>query len=331
MKRRMLGLLKILVSAGLVGFLLSRVDLAEVGATLARTDPKLALAALAVAHADRALQGGKWWLLLRAAGARFSLGAAIANTYAGNFAGMFLPSGVGGDFVRIALLRTSGIAMSEVVASIVVERVFGILALFLTAAGATLLARWFGIPVPEKLDLLALTLLLAMLVAIALSFRLGVEGRLRWVTRIGARFRLGDRLASLTDAYRRYGKRKIAVLTYLVLSVAEVMMMVGVITLVAWSLGGHIPLLSMAILVPITLFIQRMPISINGLGVQESVLAAFLVSFGWDLNEAIALGVGLRVLELFTLLPGAFLWMGQRRADTPGATDGTETTPDGPR
>ena len=60
--------LKVVVSAGLVGFLLWRVDLAELGATLARTDLKLALAAIVVAHADRALQGGKWWLLLRAAG-----------------------------------------------------------------------------------------------------------------------------------------------------------------------------------------------------------------------------------------------------------------------
>jgi uncharacterized protein (TIRG00374 family) len=322
MKRPGLGALKILVSAGLVGFLLWRVDLGELGAVLAHANLRLALAAAAVAHADRVLQGGKWWLLLRAAGARFGLGAAIANTYSGNFAGMFLPSGVGGDFVRVALLRDSGIPLSEVVASIVVERVFGVLALFFTAAGATLLAERAGLPVPDGVAPLAVASLVVLLGVIALSFRFGIEGFLRWVARIGSRLRLGERLTALTDSYRRYGKRKPAILTYFVLSVAEVLMVAFVFALTAWALGIRIPLLAMAIIAPVTLFIQRIPITINGLGVQEGVLAGLLVPFGFSLNEALALGVALRVLEAFTILPGAFLWLARRRARAPEASEG---------
>lgn len=150
MSRTLGQVLKIIVSAGLVGLLLWRVDLAELGEVLAGTHPGFAVAALALAHVDRALQGGKWWLLLRASGAHLGVGAAIANTYVGNFAGQFLPSGVGGDFVRVALLRTSGIALSELVASIVVERVFGVLALFFTAAAAAFLPSAPGSPCPRE-------------------------------------------------------------------------------------------------------------------------------------------------------------------------------------
>lgn len=305
--------LKILVSLVLVVILLRMVDLAEIGQVLRSVNLPLFLAAVVVGHLDRALQAGKWWLLVRSSGVHLGYGAALSNTYAGNFAGLFLPSGVGGDVVRVVLLRELRLPLEEVIASIVVERAFGLLALAATAAAAVGVAHYSGIPMPDGLVGAILLGLGGMLVLMAASFRLGVDGLIEWITKVGARFKLGEKLGGLTEAYRRYGKRKGAVVSYFFLSILEVLAMCVVFTLTAWSLGIEVPALAMLVVVPVTLVGHRLPVSINGIGVQEGLLGWFFSALGLGLEQAIALGLAMRVIDLAILFPGAFLWMNFRR------------------
>ncbi|MCA9753288.1 MAG: flippase-like domain-containing protein, partial [Gemmatimonadetes bacterium] len=240
MNKHLTRFAKIAISALLLGLIISRMNAENVLQTLRAVDLRFALAALAVSHLDRFLQAGKWWLLLRQSGQQLPLRIAIANTYVGNFAGLFLPASVGGDFVRVFLLKAFPIQMSEVVASIVVERVFGVLALVFTAAGALLLADTAGVQVPEPVRWLVLPVFGGLLVAIAASFRLR-SGIPAFVLRLGERFHLQRRLESLTGSYRRYGKRKVAILTYFVLSVVEVLTVTVIFLLMARAVGIPLP------------------------------------------------------------------------------------------
>jgi uncharacterized protein (TIRG00374 family) len=315
-RRRLLGPLRVGVSLALVVFLVSRVDLAGVGRILAVADVPLLLAALVVGHLDRILQAAKWRLLLSGAGVRIGLPAAVANTYLGNFAGQFLPSGVGGDVVRVWRLREMRLPTDEVVASILVERAFGVLALAATAGGATLLARATGVPLPPRTGSVILAISLGLLVVAAASFRLDVSRVLAWIARAGRRFSLGERLERLTDAYRRYGKRKSLLLVYLALSIAEVATMAVVVALAARALGADVDPLALGVVVPAVLFLQRLPVSINGIGVSEGAMTAFLVQLGETAETGLAVAVGLRILEVAIILPGGLL--GWRRGKMAG-------------
>ena len=306
---------RVVVSLGLIALLLSRVDLAEIGRTLLGAAPWPVLGAFLTSHFDRALQAWKWRALLQSSGVPIGFGLALSNTYIGNFTGQFLPSGVGGDVVRIVLLRQLRLPVAEVTASIVIERGFGMLALVVTAAGAFLMARWLEIPVPDTTGWVILGILAVMLAITAASFRLGIQGVLDRLGRFAPR--VSKRLETLADAYRRYGKRKRVILQYFALSVFEVAVLTMVFFLCARALGIDVAFLPLLLVVPVTLFLQRIPVSINGIGVQEGSLAFFLVALGRSMDEAVALSVFLRILELGILVPGGILLLRFRRGAPP--------------
>ncbi len=303
-----LGLLKVAVSLGLLALLLTRVDLSSVGQTLRAADMRLIAAALGLGCADRILQAAKWRLLLTSSGTQIGFGAAVVNTYVGNFAGLFLPASVGGDVVRVWLLRETKLPTAEVVASILVERAFGVLALVLAAGAGVLLADTLDVPVPAGMATTVLVATGVLLLAIVASFRLDISGALDWVGRVGARFSLGELAGQLPDSYRRYGKRKPALFTFLILSVIEVGAIAVMYGLTVRALGldtGWLPLL---VVVPAVLFLQRLPISIDGLGVSEGAITWFLIQLGETPEAGLAVAVAMRLVGIAIILPGGLLW-----------------------
>ena len=319
-RKRWLDLLRVAVSGGLLALLFTRVDLAGVGRALGRADGWLLLAALGIGHADRVLQAEKWRLLLRSSGTRIGHGAAIANTYVGNFAGQFLPSGVGGDVVRVWLLREMKLSTTEVIASILVERGFGVLALVFTAGGAVVLARAIGIELPSRLAWAILGVAGPLFLVTLASFRLDVDRMLAWIGRVGSRFSLGEKATQLTAAYRSYGKRKRVLLSYLALSVVEVAMVSLVFSVCIRAMGSEVGMVPLLAVIPTLLFLQRLPISINGLGVSEGALTWLLVQLGETKEVGLAVAILMRLLEVTIILPGGLLWW--RRPRSPAAPGG---------
>lgn len=313
--------LKVTVSLTLLGILLAQVDFAAVGATIAGARLDLLLLAFLMNHADRILQGGKWWALVRSSGARISFWQAIANTYAGNFAGQFLPSGVGGDVVRLVLLQRLGLPPIEVAASIVVERLFGLFALVSVASASVALAAWRGVDFPGQIETVTLGLFVLMGAGLLLSFTPPMErivgGATAGLRRLPFRVPYLGKVQDMAAAYTRYAGRRATVARYFVLSILEVLLVVMVNVVVCRALGIGIPLVTMMLVVPVTLIVYRIPISLNGLGVQEGVLGYFFAQAGYGIEAGVSLSIVLRLLEAGIFLPGAFfLWRGRKkRAD----------------
>lgn len=100
----------------------------------------------------------RWYFLVRVVDPRFTLRAAILLGFIGNVFNLVIPGAVGGDLIKAAYLARMHVKKTQAIASMVIDRIIGLLGLFLlaTIAGAEvwssappgvrrlILAAWFA-------------------------------------------------------------------------------------------------------------------------------------------------------------------------------------------
>src|SRR5262245_50218025 len=175
MRWRSLSLpLRILVSGGLLIYLIWRSDPAKIWQSWRQADPELIALALALQCLGVAWSAAKWWVLLRARGERQPFLWLLGAYLAGQFANNFLPTTVGGDALRIAQLGRRIGSYSQASASVFIERLTGFLALSLLANLALVVSyvQVTGTPLvtTPALRLLTVGFTLAAVVGMVASF-----------------------------------------------------------------------------------------------------------------------------------------------------------------
>jgi len=289
-------------SIALLAFLLSRLDWQRSLALLRAAQPLLLVAVIAIQTADRLLMALKWHQLLRVLDSRLSRWDAIRIYYESTFVGFALPlGGLGPDIVRFVRLRSRGLDPHVTLASMVMERINGVVAtLLLIVIGLVVLAQLAPQPPLRKFALLAA--MVAGVVAIlsgVLIFHPAFARRLH-------------RFAKYTEAARAYSARRPTLAINLGLSMIEQTAAVFTLWVVSHALGASLPLLVCFAVAPVAVVIQRLPLTYAGLGLREGSAAALLVALGYDYSAALVMFMTLFVLFFVSLLPGALslAWAG---------------------
>ena len=88
----------------------------------------------------------------------------------------------------------------------------------------------------------------------------------------------------------------------------------------AESLGGGIPLLYIFLFNPLVGFALLLPISIGGLGVNQSAYVLFYGIVGVPENLALAVSLLMQLIIYLTSLPGGVLWWRSRSTTEPAAS-----------
>jgi uncharacterized protein (TIRG00374 family) len=317
-----------IVGLALMGGLIYWADPARMARLFAGADYGFLLLSLVLATVDRILMPLKWNLLLRAKGLVVPWRQAVKVYYISSAMGVFLPPTVGADMARYYLLSRDGCPKAEVVASILVERVLGMIALLLFGimGGALFLAsvvsRGTETPVlTVVLTALAVTAVVAAAFAASMSERTGMIAQ-RLLRRLeGGRLAgLAGKLESLLQAYQGYQGRRRALGVFLLLSLLENLLPVIRTYAVVLAFGAAVPLIYMFMFIPIVQMLIRLPISFDGFGVQEGALVYFFGLLGVGKAAALSIGLANHMLFLVSLLPGAVLYLALgERARMPGA------------
>jgi hypothetical protein len=237
----------------------------------------------------------------------------MASVQAVFYASIFfncLPFGtVGGDVARVWLARRFALSLSQIVLSILVDRVLTVAALIMLAL-ATLptvsspfaVTAWFGGA--------------AILVAVALGMLLlGMIERLleRWRQQ-----RLIHFVLRMAEELRKLNKRAGLIALCFALA-AGVCSALGAYC-IARSLGlgvGPVPMIAVTSMMTL---VVALPISVAGWGVREISLVALLGLLGVDREAALALSVELGLIGTLLSLPGGVVWLtlrGHRKAASP--------------
>jgi hypothetical protein len=254
------------------------------------------LLALGLTFISRFAVSGRWHILMRSAGIRIPFGHTLQITFAGLFASNFLPTTIGGDVVRLGGAIRFGYDRAISLASLVVDRLVGM-------AGMGMAALTLVFSLPELFQALNFGFLGSMLVMQAGW----------WQT---MKKRLESVFKRLMDALRLWLVQPKSILGALAFTWAHMLCVFCSIWVLLPGLGEEMSFWRIAGLWALTYFVTLLPISVNGLGVQELSMTFFFTTFG-GISTASALTIALfmRILPMFASLPGAFFIPGMIAGD----------------
>jgi len=307
-RRRLLTLLRFLITASLLAFIITLVDVKDVGRLVGSADVAWLLGAILVAAADRMLMVAKWYPLLKIQNVAVSFGRATRAYLASGVAHYFLPASVGADVLRATVLGRAGRFIIEVGASILAERALGLVASALMSMVALAIALRLGLPV-ELIFPWALFSVAAGAAILVLPLNRRVLDAAREVRVLRSMGRAQQYVERFAQTYTIYRERVGVLILMGWLTVLEQLFPIAILWLLGRALGIPLGLTAVVVAVPLTLFVVRLPISFGGLGVGEGALVYLLGLFGVSPTEALTLALGTRIVEvLVNAGPSVFLW-----------------------
>ena len=309
--------LKCAVSAALVLWILRGASLADIGAAVQGASGPLLLLAFSLNFVGYTIAVHRWRLLLRAQNVEVRFPALLQSYMVAIFFNNFLPSTIGGDAVRAVDSWRFGAGKGAAVAVLFVDRFLGMVALTAFAAAAMLVAR----TVTATLSLPYLWIVAGgagMLTVVWAIFSPGnaLTRCLRRLAGHGITKRLHALSERIAAAFAPFRGRADALARALGLSLLLQTNVVLYYFVIARALGLPVPLLDFFLVVPLSLFVMMLPISINAIGIRENVFAFFLAMFGVARSEAIAFAwIAYGMLAVQGMLGGIVYAF--RRAPTP--------------
>lgn len=322
-RRLVFLLIKVVVSGGLLWWLLSRVDLGRLWQTARTASPAWLAGALGLYLLMCMLSAWRWRVLLRAQRIAVPLSTLTASFLVATFFNNFLPSNIGGDVVRIG--DTARAAGSKTLATTVVllDRGLGLLALILVAAvGATFAADDAGAPFIGGTGALWLLFAGALTISAPLLLAPAFVGRmLRPLERLHREW-VRERVDRLTAALSRFRDMPGALLAGFVGGILVQVTLVAFYVAVARGLAIPITIPQLAVLIPLSFIVQMVPVSVNGFGVREATFTVYFSRIGLPAESAFALSfIGAVLIMLFSL-SGAVAYIARGRASVSPDTAG---------
>lgn len=307
-------LFRFLVSLAAVAAIFFFIDFGDLRKLPLSLRPGWAVVVILLCTADRLMMAWKWRILLTAGGIGAPFSRLVKIYYIGNFFGSFLPSTVGIDALRTwKLAREEGKGM-VILSSVVLERILGFVAL--ATFSAVSLAAMLLLGQTTSRTLMAVNL--GALAAAVLIYMMSVQD-LPWLRRWLEKSRWGPlrKLADLHDTYRAFRRSPGTLLLFFTASMFEVMLPIIAMWASARTLGLDSPLGLFFLVVPGLLLISRIPVSLDGLGIQEGASAFLFSRFGLPPEAGLAMGVIARLLNLVALSPGLWFYLREPKPQVP--------------
>jgi len=273
------------------------------------------LACFCIAHVAAAT---KWWLLMDRA---IAYGTALRAHFAGLAANLCLPGAAGGDAVRAAVAHISLRDGPRVAAGAVGDRMIDMVALaILSLSGLVLLGGRGASP----------ALAVAVSGVIFVGFAAALYAFPPIARRVWARhpgLPAQELVLRLCDAFAALARRPARLLMALAMSVLIQWALIWLSIRLAEQVGVHLPAAAWLFAWPLAKIVATVPVSLGGLGVRESSLAALLLPFGADAAQVVASGLVWQAVLWLAGLLGALVLMvsgGGLMPRTPALKDASE-------
>ena len=270
-----------LLSIGILIYLLRRIGWQEAWQTIRQLTVWRILLVLMLVFISRLATFGRWYTLLKDQTPTLSFTEAMKLTFAGLFASNVLPTTIGGDVLRLAGAVRLGLSTSLAAASIVVDRLVGMvgMALMLPFSLPGLSAYLFSRNLSAPVGSMALPLL----------------------------SRLNQGVRKVLQNLSFCSKHPLILLKALGFTLIHQAAIYLIIRILVAGMGETLSFWQIAGIWSLTYFISLLPISINGLGLQEITITNLYTLFGGlSPSASIGLALILRIIWLVGSLPGAF-------------------------
>jgi uncharacterized membrane protein YbhN (UPF0104 family) len=270
-----------LLAIGLLIYLLSRQGWSEIVSAAGQIAWWRFVLVFVLVMISRFAVAGRWHVLMHSAGTGISPRQSIRLTFAMLFASNFLPTTIGGDVVRLAGAIRLGFDEAISLASLVVDRLVGMTGMAM--------ALPFGIPA-------YIQYLTRSPAAINLT--------IPWINPLAEKIR--HFLLNLKQALKVWLNKPRSLLGALGFTWVHMLCTFAMVWLLLGGMNEHITFWSVMGLWSATYFVTLLPISINGMGVQELAMTFFYVTMGGISQSAgLTLALLMRLIQMIASLPGA--------------------------
>jgi len=298
-KEKLLNLLKVCFSLALLALLLRQIGWQQTLETLGKARFSYLAAALALYLVGIVVRAYRWQILLNALGMDTPLARLTVLYFVGTFFSSFLPTGIGGDVVRVYELSRQSKRPIESVGTVLLDRVTGLLMLFLIALMA--LAFSYQLIAP---NVSAAILLLCLGSWAGLGLMLRRDWLERWgLLRIMAKIK---QIRELYESITACGLKAIG--GALAISLVFNVLLIAVNYLIALSLRVEIPLWYFLLFIPLISFLLILPISLSGLGVREGGYVYLFAQAGVSAPLALTMSLLFYALNVASGLIGGVLY-----------------------
>ena len=245
----------------------------------------------------------RWMLILSALGHKVRSGSLIGSVCLGFLFNQLLPTAVGGDVLRAWRARQLGVPLDLAVHSVLIDRAAGVLVALL---GAAVLLPFAEPSVGERLEWIIGAVTVVSLVGYLALWSLG---RLRTLP-IRVIGRLQQGLAGLSRSIRMLIAGPSAGLPIIMLAVANQLLPVAAIGLLANELHAVLAPLDITIIAFVSTLAAAIPISVAGWGVREGALVFLFGLYGVSPDIAFAVSILYGASLTLASAPGALLLLG---------------------
>jgi uncharacterized protein (TIRG00374 family) len=307
-------ILKAAVSLGLLGYLIYLADPIKVLEVLDQVWYENGIIYLSIAAGLFLLSllvlSLRWQILVSGYGLKISTRLLFKYYLIGLFFNNFLPTGIGGDVLRIYNLIQSSGDRTVSFASVMTERLLGISSTLILAFVSILILH------DEFKSNLLLYLVMGMISLVVLFFAVAFSEKLAVpienLTVKLTLFRLGERIQKFLDAIRFYSDSKMIYVKILIVSLFGQILIIIKAYCLALALGIEVNPIYMFIVVPIAIILSMLP-SINGIGFRDGGYVLLLGKVGISKAAALSLSFLTLFIPILISISGGILFMLQKK------------------
>ena len=309
-------LLRISISVLLLIFLFRHVDIKSLVEIIKKSDKSLLSLACGVFFFNYILCFIRWRMLLITAGIILPLKRVLISFCGGIFFSLFLPSTIGGDFVRSIDLSVHTKKPSHIVATVILDRLSGFIALVTVSLTALFLGRGF---IQNRSVFLSMAIITGVLLALLLVlFNTFCYAKINALLQLKPTF-LAGRPTVLTkirellkDTHQQihlFRTHRGVIALNLGISLIIQLFSPVIFYLIALSVGIKINILYFFVFTPIIGAITLLPISIGGLGLRDATTVFFFLQAGVAKDLAFAMSLLNFFLILFFACLGGLVYV----------------------
>lgn len=307
--KKVRSILQIALSIALLSYLIWRTGPGEVLNTLTNISWTWYLPAFFLFMLNLVIRAYRWYILLHTLNERSSFPFLVYLYFVGFFANNFIPSGFGGDVVKIASLRQTYGRGTEALSSVVMDRVTGLLGSALIAMVALIwnaISHTTSIELPWGLWLAIIVISFGMPAAFAiLRWLKPLDWLTKYVPKV-QRIPKFNKVEELAETVQRYPLEAIG--RSLLTSLPFTLILIIIQYLIARALDVNLPIAVFSLFVPIISILNLLPISFNGLGVREGVYQFLFVPIGVASTSAVAMSLAFYFVRFTAGIVGGILY-----------------------
>lgn len=313
LKQKGLWFLKLFVGISLIVYLIAITDIEGLIAGIKKVRIQYLAAGFIFSLTGIVLRSYKWQLLLTIQSANLSILKVTAMNIISVFFNNFAPGSIGGDAYRVYRTHNHSGFKSGALSSVIMDRVTGfIMVLFSVLVFGCINIFKINPIVEKKLFIIVIAygigLVIAMCLIYCLFFRIF---RLQIFKRFPNILSIVEDFKKSISVHKNHNK-----ILFICLTVSFVFFLSQTVSMYffAFAAGEKLDFLQLALVVPLVAFIMMIPISVNGIGLQEGAFFWYFTKVGVPSDTAFIIALIPRFSMFLVSIIGAFLYLFEARS-----------------